>query len=252
MKLLQETPEALKGNVWSFLKEIDPYFISLGSALVTLFFLIALCSESVDIKEELRFDNLLRMFLRISLAEWMVVNHLELAKIFFQIASSLIQAMGIRADMRLKLGKEMEEAIGNFGVGESIVFFLIAILLAMIILCCSLVLLYTVYFRFLKLYLAMPFGALAFSTITGNHAMANTALHYGKYLATVALEAVTMALAIFVAVKFIDGGLPSMITGQLEPWTKCLVQLLEMTFTVVFTTASVKGAEQLTQKVIGG
>ena len=64
------------------------------------------------------------------------------------------------------------------------------------------------------------------------------------------LIAVTMALAIMICNAFISAGLPS-FTGSYADWTKTLIYLCEMTFTIALTVGSVKGAQSLTSKALG-
>lgn len=110
--------------------------------------------------------------------------------------------------------------------------------------------LYTVYFRFLKLLVIVPIGSIAYSTMSGNRVVAHTAVIYSKYFLSVAFEAVTMALAIIVCNAFINAGLPS-FTGDYSDWAKTLIYLCEMTFTIALTVGSVKGAQNLTSKALG-
>ena len=47
-------------NIRNITKQINPIFVGVGSSLVVLFFIIGFCSESIDIKEELRFEENLK------------------------------------------------------------------------------------------------------------------------------------------------------------------------------------------------
>ena len=58
--LLGQSPESFKGGgPWSAVESIEPIFVGVGSSLVVLFFVIGFCSESVDIKEDMRFEVIL-------------------------------------------------------------------------------------------------------------------------------------------------------------------------------------------------
>ena len=80
--------------------------------------------------------------------------------------------------------------------------------------------------------------------------VSHTAVSYSKYFLSVVLEAVTMALAIILCNSFINAGLPA-FTGNYADWTKTLIYLCEMTFTIALTVGSVKGAQSLTSKALG-
>lgn len=75
--LLGESPVEFKnGGPWDVISGIEPIFVAVGSSLVVLFFVIGFCSESVDVKEEMRFEVILRMLIRLGLAEWLSLIHI--------------------------------------------------------------------------------------------------------------------------------------------------------------------------------
>lgn len=74
-ELLGQSPVSFKdGGPWGVIANLEPIFVAVGSSLVVLFFVIGFCSESIDIKEEVRFETILRMLMRIGIAEWLVAN----------------------------------------------------------------------------------------------------------------------------------------------------------------------------------
>ena len=92
--LLGTTPDMFKlGSPWKVIQGIEPIFVGVGSSLVVLFFVIGFCSESVDIKEEMRFEVILRMLMRIGIAEWLVANNVTIMKAFFKTIANLVNAM---------------------------------------------------------------------------------------------------------------------------------------------------------------
>ena len=129
-------------------------------------------------------------------------------------------------------------------------FLILAVFLSLIVIICGFFLLYNVYFRFLKIMVIVPFGAIASSTLAGNRGLSNTFVAYMKYFISVVFEAVTMALAILLCNQFISSGLPT-FTGYYEDWAKTLIYLGEMTFTVALTVGTVKGAQNLTSRALG-
>ena len=55
-----------------------------------LFFVIGFCAESIDVKDEMRFESILRMLIRLGLAEWFVANHVTIMKAFFTSIGNLV------------------------------------------------------------------------------------------------------------------------------------------------------------------
>ena len=82
--MLGQSPVNFKGGgPWGVIEGIEPIFVAVGSSLVVLFFVIGFCSESVDIREEMRFEVILKMLIRVGLAEWFVSNYVTIMKAFF-------------------------------------------------------------------------------------------------------------------------------------------------------------------------
>ena len=249
--LLGQSPVTFKGGgPWQIVESIEPVFVGVGSSLVVLFFVIGFCSESVDVREEMRFEVILRMLIRLGLAEWFVANNVTIMKAFFSTVGNLVGALSEGQYKTLTIESTQAEVIRNLGFGESLIMLILAALLSIIIIICGFFMIYTVYFRFLKLMIIVPMGAIAFSTMAGNRNVAHTASAYAKHFLSVAFEAVTMALAIILCNAFINAGLPS-FTGSYADWAKTLIYLCEMTFTIALTVGSVKGAQSLTSKALG-
>lgn len=250
-ELLGQSPTAFKdGGPWAVIEGLEPIFVAIGSSLVVLFFVIGFCSESIDIREEMRFEVILRILIRLGLAEYLVANNVTIMKAFFQSVGALVGLISEGDRMELKVASEQADIIKDLGFGESLIMLILASLLSVIVIICGFFLIYTVYFRFLKLLVIVPIGSIAFSTMSGNRMVSHTCMTYCKYFLSVCFEAVTMALAIVVCNAFINAGLPD-FTGDYADWTKTLLYLCEMTFTVALTVGSVKGAQSLTSKALG-
>lgn len=249
--MLGESPVDFKnGDPWTVIENIEPIFVAVGSSLVVLFFVIGFCSESVDVREEMRFEVILRMLIRLGLAEWFVANNVTIMKAFFESIGNLIDLLSAGNYTEITIDSSQADIISDLGFGESLIMLILAALLSIIVIICGFFLIYTVYFRFLRLLIIVPMGAIAFSTMGGNRTVNHTVVAYCKYFLSVTFEAVTMALAIIVCNAFVNAGLPS-FTGSYADWAQTLIYLCEMTFTIALTVGSVKGAQNLTSKAFG-
>lgn len=249
--LLGQSPVSFKGGgPWALIEGIEPIFVGVGSSLVVLFFVIGFFSESVDIREEMRFEVILRMMIRVGIAEWLVVNNVTIMKAFFTSVGNLVNLLAAGSMPTLTIDSAQADIISNLGFGASLIMLILAALLSIVIIICGFFLIYTVYFRFLKILIVVPMGAIAFSTVGGNRMLSQTAVTYSKYFLSLLLEAVTMALAIILCNSFINAGLPA-FTGSYADWAQTLIYLCEMTFTIAMTVGSVKGAQNLTSRALG-
>ena len=179
-----------------------------------------------------------------------MANCVTIMKAFFTTIGNLVNALTAGTSTTLAIDSTQADIIKNLGFGESLIMLILAALLSVIIIICGFFMIYNVYFRFLKLLVIVPMGAIAFSTMGGNRTVSNTVVTYCKYFLSVCFEAVTMALAIVVCNAFINAGLPS-FTGSYADWAQTLIYLCEMTFTIALTVGSVKGAQSLTSKALG-
>lgn len=249
--MLGQSPVDFKGGgPWAIIEGLEPVFVAVGSSLVVLFFVIGFCSESVDVKEEMRFEVILRMLIRLGLAEWFVANNVTIMKAFFTSIGNLVNLISAGENNELVIDSTQADIIKDLGFGESLIMLILAALLLIIIIICGFFIIYTVYFRFLRLLVIVPIGSVAFSTMGGNRTVSHTATSYCKYFLSIVFEAVTMALAIVVCNAFINAGLPS-FTGSYADWAQTLIYLCEMAFTIALTVGSVKGAQSLTSKAFG-
>lgn len=249
--MLGQSPVSFKGGgPWQVVESIEPIFVGVGSSLVVLFFVIGFCSESVDVREEMRFEVILRMLIRLGIAEWLVANNVTIMKAFFTTIGNLVNALSVWQYTTVSINSAQADIIKGLGFGESLIMLILAALLSVIVIICGFFMIYTVYFRFLKLMVIVPIGSIAFSTLAGNRNVAHTASSYAKHFLSVVFEAVTMALAIVICNAFISAGLPA-FTGNYADWAQTLIYLCEMTFTIALTVGSVKGAQSLTSKALG-
>lgn len=250
--MLGQSPVSFKGGgPWAVIEGIEPVFVAVGSSLVVLFFVIGFCSESIDVKDEMRFESIFRMLIRLGLAEWFVANNVTIMKAFFTSIGNLVGLISAGTTTQLAIDSTQADIIKGLGFGESLVMLILTALLAIIIIICGFFIIYTVYFRFLKILIIVPLGAIACSTMAGNRMVSHTMATYCKYFLSCVFEAVTMALAIVVCNAFINAGLPA-FTGSYADWAQTLIYLCEMTFTIAMTVGSVKGAQTLTSKACSG
>lgn len=249
--MLSQSPTDFKnGDPWTVIEGIEPIFVAVGSSLVVLFFVIGFCSESIDVREEMRFEVILRMLIRLGLAEWFVANNVTIMKAFFTSIGNLVSLLSQGSYTEISIDSTQADIIKDLGFGESLVMLIMSALLSIIIIICGFFMIYTVYFRFLRLMIIVPLGALAFSTMGGNKTVSNTVTSYCKYFLSVTFEAVTMALAIIMCNAFVNAGLPN-FTGSYADWAQTLIYLCELTFSIALTVGTVKGAQSLTSKVFG-
>ncbi len=250
-ELLGQSPTSFKdGGPWQKIEAINPIFVAIGSSLVVLFFVIGFCSESVDVREEMRLEKILQLLMRLGIAEFMVANNVSIMKAIFETVGNIISSLTSEKVVQVKMKQEVAQTFLDLGFGESLLMLIITAVLSLVVIVCGFFLIYTIYFRFLKILIIVPLGSVAYSTMSGNHMLTHTALTYTKYFISVVFEAVMMALALIVCNSFLSSGLAD-FTADMPTWTRALFYVCEMTFTIALTVGSIKGAQSLTSKALG-
>ena len=125
--MLGQTPAEFKGGgPWNAIMSVQPIFVAVGSSLVVIFFVIGFCSESVDIKEEMRFEVILRMLIRLAISEWFVVNSITIMKAFFTSIGNWVKTLSSGSSATLSINSTEAEVIKNLGFGEGLLMLILA------------------------------------------------------------------------------------------------------------------------------
>ena len=137
-ELLGQSPTGFKGGgPWGIVESVEPVFVGIGSALVVLFFVIGFCSESIDIREEMRFEVILRMLIRVAVSQWMVSYNVTIMKALFTSCGNLVGLLGTNQTVDLTIDPAQAEVIEDLGFGTSIVFLILAVFLSLIVIICG-------------------------------------------------------------------------------------------------------------------
>lgn len=255
--LLSQGPEEFgDGSLWNSIKSIEPIFVGVGTGLIVLFFAIGFCQECVDVKSEMRFEVILRFLLRLSIAEFLVVQNLSILQAIFTSIGNLgklvIGTMKTEDGMILKIPSEQIDYLKSLKAFGLLPLILLAVVVMLVVACAGFMLLYTIYFRLFKVLIIMPYGALAFSTVAGNNRVSNVSGSFARYAISTSLEAVTIILALFLGIKFINGGvLPDFLGEDPSGTLAFTVWCLQTCFVSLLTVGIVKGAQNITSKALG-
>lgn len=266
--VLQKSPSEWNSDGWEFiLQNVNTVFIAFGCQLVVLFFLIGFLAESIDPRHDVRIETLIKALFKILFAQFLVYNSANIVTGFFQFVSSLTSGV-ITYKYQEELPEwkyqlpewEIVDNVGNlldfdillesleaidllFVTGASFIYMLVMIGSGAIIA-------YTAYIRFFKIMLIVPYGALASSTVAGNHALNHTAMQFYKYVLSVVLEAVTIIVAIGLYTSIMAGSQFEIITAKTENMY-LLYTFINRSLAALLLVGVVKGSGALTQKVIG-
>lgn len=207
--LLGKDPKAFAGElgVWDTITGINSKIIPVACALLTLFFLIGFCENSIDVKEELNLELCIKLFIRIGIAEYFVINSIDIVIALFDFTTGL--AIFSTADLESFEYKTIG-IDGNIEAttiaGRIVLLFMLAIFFMVAVLCAAVIII-TVYMRFFKILIAIPYGTFAFSTVSsGSHWLNGTVSAFIKYMLSALLEAFSMGIALKIGIGMISHG----------------------------------------------
>lgn len=258
--MLGQDPAAWNREGWQFITNVNTIFLGIGGVLVVIFFLMGFCADSVDIKQDFRLENILRMFLKLSLAEFFVINSMTIVQKLFALSTGIIgKISGNSISFQYTVPTEVTQILNSpltndiSGLGGLVVMallFIVTIIFMMVTAGCGMMMLFEAFQRFLKILMLVPYGTLANSTIAGNHMLSRSAESFWKYALGTILEAVTMYMAMVLSAVVTSSGVVNLTNGQTGGFY-ILGWILQSSFICMLTLGTVKGSGMITQKALG-
>lgn len=252
--MLATHPDAwMGGGGWEVAETANGIFVGIGSSLVAVFFLISFFAESVEPKNDMRMENVLRMLFKLCIAEWFVSNSMDLAVGLFGLVDAFSGGVG-SLEITYESLLETVNSIDNAGTGAVLCgcsfIFMIGLIAS------GVMIFYAAFIRFFKVLCLVPYGAIANATLVGGWEVRKTAASYWRYVCSVVLEAATMLLALKLCAVLCSGQssieLFSSLTGDGMSGAEYVFgYMLQSLFLALACVGSVRGASSLTQRALG-
>lgn len=246
------------GKAYQIIEKVNPYFVAVGTSLMVLAFLWGFFNETINVKEDITIVQISKMLIGIIVCEFFITNNLKILGYLLQSVTAFVKLIDKPELTKAELSPELLDSIGELDFGTSVLFFIFALVIGMIIIICSFMMIYVVYFRYIKILAVMPFSALAISAYAGGTPeLRHISSAYTKYFISILLEAVMITIAVVLCNAVISSGFPTLnsvfssFTATDKTWLKALGSLFMMVFTVSLTVGAVKGAQSLTSRILG-
>lgn len=230
-----------EGNVWNkLISNIYPLFSALGGSLLLTFLFVAFLKEISDFRKSITLELLVTYGVKIILGEFLLMNIITIVKEFFVIAATL--SVTTFVDFQYGFVTPSEPQFSDF-----LGYFFWGIIYVVVALICGITIIFTVYKRFLNLYLLVIMAPIALSTITGDRGISQSAAAWVKAFLASTFEIVVTALALVISGWMISAGVIvfSALEGTLAGWT---IGYLEGAMTMAITAATVKSSEGLLKR----
>lgn len=205
------TPESFSSSAWSTTAVLFQTFRSVGAALLVLFFLLGWYHDIEDVRGSFRLDNVLRMGIRLAVAEglfnatWTIAT--SLLSYSGQMAAGLARNVSSTFDVTDTIDNAMTQATEPPAhMLTGILFLILGLVGAIVIALFAAQLIMSVTKRFFKLYIAIPFGALAIPSIAGGDRYSGMAFGWMRTYAGYCFEIFVMMMALAIANELFGAG----------------------------------------------
>lgn len=196
---------AVNHGIWSVVENINNSLIAVAIQLAVIFYLIGFIEKTINIKEQISIIEIMMLLVRIVITEYFIKNSLEIITKLFNITTSIVRLTNVSSRYINQVG--MASHIMDMSSISNIVFLFPTILYLVIVPACAGMIVLQALKRLFKIYLAVPYGSLAFSTIaSGSREISQTMSGFVKYMLSVLLEAFSLALALQIGLKLCLAG----------------------------------------------
>ena len=111
---------------------------------------MGLVKNQVDLKREMNIEMAIKLFARISIAEWLLTNTFYIIDAIFSAATWLIGKVLTGGVKKMSLSKEQLKLFEKVDPIESIVLLIFGFICLVVVIVLAMVMIYTVYSRFFK------------------------------------------------------------------------------------------------------
>lgn len=245
--LLVSPAEFANGSLWDIVSRVLPVFVAVAVSVYSALLYIGFFYEVSDIKR-LQMDDMIKIVIK-----WAI--GIVVIQMFSTIVISLINAgtalMGlviVPGDLKMAVSEATKTAIQETEWYGQIILCIVAIVIFIMMAISGFGLLMTVYERFVRLMVAIPFGVLAVSAMPLRTGMQMTA-GFWKNLVSIILEGAAIIMALSLTTVLINN-IPS-IAGDDVGFISSVIRMAEATFSMTMCLGIVKGAQNIVRKGLG-
>ena len=250
--LLVQRPDTWNGGSgWTVVQSVNTTFIALGASLVVIFWCIGICTDTIDVRMQMRPEVMIKELAKLVLAEALVTNSVTFITAFFDAVESLINGITGVTISEITLPDGVSSYLSSdANFAECIGIFMLSLVFCVGATMAGAMILYHAYIRFFKVLIIVPYGSIALSTAASSNGISHTAIAYFKYVLSTILEAVTMMLAIKIGAQLISSGDVGIITVT-EGMGYCFLWMVQSMFLMFVMLGAIKESSVITAKVLG-
>lgn len=251
--LLTQSPETFKsGVIWEIIVKVHGAMLSIGLALLVLFFVFGIVKTCTNMNEIKRPEQAMKLFLRFAIARGLVVYGMDFMKAIFEIVqgiiSSIMTTVGVGTATETVIPQEIIDAVENVEFLESIPLWAVTLLGGIFITILSFVLILTVYGRFFKLYMYTAISPIPLAASAGESTQ-NVAYTFLKSYAGVCLEGAMIVLACIIFSAFASSA--PVVDTDASAVSMLWSYIGELIFNMLILVGTVKMSDRLVKDMMG-
>lgn len=251
--LLTQSPETFKsGVIWEIIVKVHGAMLSIGLALLVLFFVFGIVKTCTNMNEIKRPEQAMKLFLRFAIARGLVVYGMDFMKTIFEIVqgiiSSIMTTVGVGTATETVIPQEIIDAVENVGFLESIPLWAVTLLGGIFITILSFVMILTVYGRFFKLYMYTAISPIPLAASAGESTQ-NVAYTFLKSYAGVCLEGAMIVLACIIFSAFASSA--PVVDTDASAVSMLWSYIGELIFNMLILVGTVKMSDRIVKDMMG-
>lgn len=233
--IMGNSPEEFSSGAWTYVKDdLYPWALGIGVSMTNLFFIIGFFRAASNLKENITLELCVETLIRLVVLNVLLQTGFEMIRTLFRAASLLAVDVMQMEDIPFyttdsDIGAHLFWWIFGFG------YFVVALV-------CGIMIMLTLFGRYVKLYLLIIFYPLAMPTVAGGRGIDSSAHAWLKSFISNAFEIVVIAMVMSIsgmliagitvpelpAVEFFDGGAQALFS---------MVSMILMTVSVKSSSA---------------
>lgn len=238
------TPQEFSSDTWSYVTDtLYPWALGCGVAVINMFFLIGFLRGASNLRENITIEMWVELFIKAMLANGLMLSGMSMIQQFFNLTSVL--------SGQVLINQIPEFSTENLDLGAWLFFFIFGSLYVIVAIICAMIILFTVYGRYLKLYWLAAVAPIAFSTLAGGRGLEHSAFSWFRTFLSNVFEILAIAMTLSIGgmmIRSIDFGVfDSAFLGIVDGFGSVLQSLI----TMILMTGAVKGAGSLLNRAFG-
>lgn len=236
------------GPMWDAASRLMMLFTGVGAILLNIFFLISIFKECSDFRNNLTAEIFFAYFVKVILGNAFLVNLNNIIRWFMDLGRTVVTAvMGITGTEEFGfIDVDWDVALQDVEATEII--FLLIIGFVFLIGCgvCAILIIWTIYSTYFKVYFYMIISPIALSTVSGTQGISASAVAWVKTFACATLELAGISIVL---------GLSSTLTTQIAqmamPEETAFYIAISALLSIIIVAGSVKVTDSLIRRGFG-